>query len=134
MTTDDYNELRAMTDRLCKLMGWEPSTTHKFEIIRQTCGGKAAALSIEKGHQIADTLTELMKAQCDRQLAKSGAAFLEGMTECNDDPIGDIRVAVSTALQDTPSVRFSHKEFVDAVVDNLPDFFRQPLRAAADRV
>jgi len=53
-----YARLKAMTDRLCKLMGWEPSTAHKFEIIRQTCGGNAAALSIEKGNQIADKLEE----------------------------------------------------------------------------
>ena len=53
----DYSELRAMTDRLCKLMGWESGSSHKFEIVRQTCSGKAAALSIEKGNQIADKLT-----------------------------------------------------------------------------
>lgn len=70
-----------MTDRLCKLMQWEPGTAHKFEIIRQTCGGKAAALSIEKGNQLADKLEELMKSLCDHELANIGQEFLDGMAE-----------------------------------------------------
>jgi chemotaxis protein histidine kinase CheA len=129
-SSDCYAELQSMTDRLCRLMQWEPGTAHKFEIVRQTCSGKAAALSIEKGNQIADKLEELMKAVCDQQLAAIGEEFLDGMAECrNDDPIYDIRVAVSEALRQMPPVPFSHKEFVDLVVDNLPDFFRQPLSA-----
>lgn len=58
MTDEGYPELKSMTDRLCNLMGWETGTSHKFEIIRQTCGGKAAALSIEKGNQLADRLEQ----------------------------------------------------------------------------
>ena len=53
--------LKAMTDRLCELMGWEPGASHKFEIIRQVCSGKAAALSIEKGNQIADKIEESIR-------------------------------------------------------------------------
>jgi len=87
---NDYTELRAMTDRLCKLMEWEPGTSHKFEIIRQTCSGKAAALSIEKGNEIADKLEELMKAVCDYKLANIGQEFLEGMAELMCDECGRI--------------------------------------------
>ncbi len=68
----EYDELKAMTDRLCRLMDWEPGTSHKFEIIRQTCSGKAAALSVEKGNEIADKLEELMKALCDHATGTKG--------------------------------------------------------------
>ena len=49
-------------------------------------------------------------------------------TDRCDDPILLIREAVRKAIVNyIPSV--AQKRFVDCVVDNLPDFFRQPLRA-----
>lgn len=47
----------------------------------------------------------------------------------NNDPIYDIRCAVATALREL-GVQCDHKELTDGVVECLPDFFRQPLRAA----
>lgn len=44
-----------------------------------------------------------------------------------DDPIYFIRVAVAAALFDLV-IDGNHKVITDAVVDRLPDFFRQPLR------
>lgn len=64
MSDDGYPELEAMTGRLCKLMGWEAGKAHKFEIIRQTMKGNAAALSVEKGNQIADRL-EMYRKRCE---------------------------------------------------------------------
>lgn len=52
----------------------------------------------------------------------------------NDDPIYDIRVAVAEALRSLDVRTASHKEITDCVVDHLPDFFRQTLRAYAGRV
>ena len=65
MNDNDYADLKAMTDRLCKLMGWEPSTV---EIVRQTCRVQAATLSLENGNQIADRLEELEKQLCQYKL------------------------------------------------------------------
>jgi hypothetical protein len=67
MTDDEpYPELRAMQDRLCRLMGWERGTTaHKFDIVRQTCSGRAVALSID----------------CDYELQGIGQEFTEGMAQ-----------------------------------------------------
>jgi hypothetical protein len=52
------------------------------------------------------------------------------METVNRDPIKDIRKAVSIACDQYRIVSGTHKEFIDSVVDNLPDFFRQPLQAA----
>ncbi len=52
----------------------------------------------------------------------------------NDDPIYDIRVAVAEALRSLDVRTASHKEITDCVVDHLPDFFRQTLRAYCGRV
>jgi hypothetical protein len=70
-----------MTNRLCKLMGWTPSKSHKFEIVRRTCSGEAVALSLEKGNEIADRLEELERAVCDCELANIGNRFLDEMEE-----------------------------------------------------
>lgn len=51
------------------------------------------------------------------------------MATVKRDPIRDIRRAVNNAFADHRGP-FDHKEFIDSVVDNLPDFFRQPLQAA----
>ena len=49
----------------------------------------------------------------------------------NEDPILDIRKAVASTLVlfEAP---LDHKDFTDAVVDALPNFFRQPLTSATD--
>jgi hypothetical protein len=50
------------------------------------------------------------------------------MKEVNKDPILDIRKAVINGM-----CRIGmqpEKRLIDAVVDSLPDFFRQPLQAA----
>jgi hypothetical protein len=51
------------------------------------------------------------------------------MATVNRDPIKDIRKAVNSAFAEYRGP-LDHKEFIDLVVDNLPDFFRQPLQAA----
>jgi len=51
-------------------------------------------------------------------------------TEC-DDPIGEIRQAVSQALR-LKSVDGDHKAITDMVVDQLPEFFRNRLQIADD--
>jgi len=51
------------------------------------------------------------------------------MSLVNRDPIKDIRKAVNSAFAEYRGP-LDHKEFIDLVVDNLPDFFRQPLQAA----
>jgi hypothetical protein len=51
------------------------------------------------------------------------------MAQVNTDPIRDIRRAINNAFAEYRGP-FDHKEFIDLVVDNLPDFFRQPLQAA----
>jgi len=51
------------------------------------------------------------------------------MRAVNRDPIRDIRRAVNSAFAECRGP-LDHKEFIDLVVDNLPDFFRQPLQAA----
>ena len=51
------------------------------------------------------------------------------MSTVNRDPIRDIRKAINNAFAEWRGP-MDHKEFIDLVVDNLPDFFRQPLQAA----
>ena len=46
----------SVRDRLCRLMGWAPSTSHKFEIIRRTMSGDAIALGLDKANELADRL------------------------------------------------------------------------------
>jgi len=84
-----------MADRLCKLMNWEPGTAHKFEIVRQTCSGNAAALSIEKGNQLADRMWELMleKENLEFELHMGNEespmvwAWMRGEADCPDDKV-----------------------------------------------
>jgi hypothetical protein len=79
----DFDELRAMTNRLCRLMDWQPSESHKFEGMRRMCGGSATAMSIEKGHQLADRIEacgqEISRLLEERlalaKLAADGPAF-----------------------------------------------------------
>jgi hypothetical protein len=52
------------------------------------------------------------------------------MATVNRDPIKDIRKAVSVAFDEYKLSGGTTKEFIDLVVVNLPDFFRQPLTAA----
>lgn len=50
------------------------------------------------------------------------------MAQANRDPVLGIRKAVASGMVSVglqPS-----KELIDAVVDHLPDFFKQPLQAA----
>ena len=50
------------------------------------------------------------------------------MAQVNRDPVFGIRKAVASGMVSVglqPS-----KELIDAVVDHLPDFFKQPLQAA----
>ena len=49
------------------------------------------------------------------------------LSHVNTDPIYDIQVAVANVLRafDVPG---DHKRLTDAVVDEMPDFFRQELR------
>lgn len=58
-TEVDYSEVQRVRDRFCKLMGWEKSSSHKFEVIRKTLGGKAVALGIAKADAIADRIEAL---------------------------------------------------------------------------
>lgn len=73
------NEIETAQQRLCRLMNWKPSMSHKFEIIRRTMGGTAIALSVEKAQQIADRLEALERELCDYKLAAIGQEFLDGM-------------------------------------------------------
>lgn len=45
-----------------------------------------------------------------------------------DDPIHEIRKAVAEGLKASGVMIYEQKEIIDAVVDALPDFFRQPLQ------
>jgi hypothetical protein len=54
----------------------------------------------------------------------------EVQTEC-DDPILEIRQAVSQALQ-IMAIDGDHKAITDMVVDKLPEFFRNRLQIADD--
>ena len=76
---NDIERLTAARDRLCRMMGWEKTTSHKFEIIRQTMSGNAIALGVDKAEAIADRLAELEKELCDYKLAEIGGEFLAGM-------------------------------------------------------
>ena len=50
------------------------------------------------------------------------------MTQVNRDPVFGIRKAVASGMV---SIGMQpNKELIDAVVDHLPDFFKQPLQAA----
>lgn len=51
------------------------------------------------------------------------------MSDFNEDPIYDIRAAVANVLR-AFDVQGDHKRLTDSVVDELPHFFRQELRAA----
>lgn len=52
------------------------------------------------------------------------------MTQVNRDPVLGIRKAVASGMV---SIGMQpNKELIDAVVDHLPDFFKQPLCAAME--
>ena len=53
----------------------------------------------------------------------------QSASEVNHDPILDIQRAVAKSLRENEVVQV-HKIISDAIVDALPDFFRQPLTAA----
>ena len=78
------SELLAMCNRLRSLMGWEPHNSHIFEIIRATGNGRATALSIEKGNQLADRIESLT---AERDEAKQRVAELEAIVghECDKE-------------------------------------------------
>lgn len=54
------------------------------------------------------------------------------MPQINEDPIYDIRVAIADALRYL-NVPCEHKRLTDLAVDNLPDFFRQPLQGVDNK-
>jgi hypothetical protein len=55
----DFRSAYKVRDRLCKLMGWPPGESHKFNVLRKVMTGQAVAVSVNKLEGLADEIDKL---------------------------------------------------------------------------